>query len=212
MIWVHEVAKGDRIQVQNADNNRWLVEITSTSQGALRGKRIENGKPVGRVQKVYAWQLIGRDGGPIEKNAANLIAGDLIDTPSHKSGLQYAKVVKRDKWGNTQCVRWNEANGERTKHPRHLYFDDELEWLGHESDEQAVSAFHQRVGKDREMWQASPGWSRFAPVPGEDHTYYFKQKERRWQGEEKAPVRFAEPEPWPEEPPPTKTWWQRLFG
>lgn len=196
MVWVSEIKKGDRIVVQELDNSRWIAEVTSTSQGALRGKRMDPGN---KVQKIYAYQIIGRDGGPIEKHAGNLLPGDLIYTPSHKSGLQYARVTKRDRWGNIQCVRWNEAANEWTKSPRPLYNDDELEWLGHESEPGALEQFKIRVQQDRAAWQSSPGRTNMARVPGTENVYYTRVKKRRWQGEGMAPVRFSAPGEWRDE-------------
>lgn len=220
MVWASQVKKGDKIVVQEADNSRWVAEITSTSQGALRGKRTEAGS---KVQKIYAHQIIGREGGPIEKHAGNLIPGDLVYTPSHKSGLQYARVTKCDKWGNVQCVRWNEAANEWTKNARPLYSDDELEWLGHESEPSAMARFKSRIQQDRSAWQASPGRTGMARILGEENAYYTRFKERRWKGEGDAPVRYSEPPP-PMEPDvqrwdePSKrenylaSLWRRLFG
>ncbi|MEQ1671052.1 MAG: hypothetical protein ABL893_09360 [Hyphomicrobium sp.] len=219
MVWASQIKKGDKIVVQEPDNSRWVAEITSTSQGALRGKRPEPGS---KVQKIYAHQIIGREGGPIEKHAGNLTPGDVIYTPSHKSGLQYARVTKRDKWGNVQCVRWNEAANEWTKNSRPLYGDDELEWLGHETEPGVMERFRSRVQQDRAAWQASPGRTGMARIPDEENTYYTRFKERRWQGEGETPVRFSEPPAW--EPDAQQQWdepikregylaslWRRLF-
>jgi hypothetical protein len=216
MVWASEVKKGDRIVVQEPDNSRWIAEITSTSQGALRGKRLD--EPGSKVRKIYAHQIIGREGCPIEKHGGNLIPGDLIYTPQHKSGLQYARVTKRDRWGNVQCVRWNEASGEWTKNPRPMYGDDELAWLGHESEPGVLERFKARVQHDRAAWQDSPGRTNMARVPGTENVYYTRMKERRWQGEEAAPVRFSEPGEWHDDREPASppgffaSLWRRLSG
>ena len=159
-------------------------------------------------------QIVGREGGPIEKHGGNLIPGDLIYTPHHKSGLQYARVTKRDKYGNCSGVRWNEAEQAWTKTARPFYHDDELEWLGHESEPGALDSFHSRIGKDRAAWQASPGRTAMARVPGEENTYYTRFKERRWQGEDQPPVRFSEAAKWDDEPTPQTPlpWWRRWLG
>lgn len=215
MVWASELRKGDRIVVQELDNSHWLAEITSASNGGVSGKCIENDQLVGSVLKIYAFQIIGRVGGPIEKHGGNLIPGDLVYTPHHKSGLQYARITKRDKWGNQSCVRWNEAQNEWTKTPRHFYGDEGLEWLGHESDDGALDRLHTRISQDRMGWQASSGRTAMARVPGEENTYYTRFKERRWQGEDQPPVKFSEPVVWGDDTKPPTLFgsiWRRLFG
>ncbi len=190
-----DLKKGDRLLLQELDNSRYVLEVTSASHGAASGKRIgPDGTAIGRVQRVKSWQLLCREGGTPIKGTANLVPDDLIYDPYHRSGLQYCKAVLIS-GDHVGILRWNEAREEWTKHPTQPS-SYEIEYLGRADNIDDLKRFFVRIKTDRAAWEASPGRSGMVQVKGDERgTYGWREKQRRWQGEGKAPVRVRAPKP-----------------
>jgi hypothetical protein len=174
---MRDLARGDRLVLQNLDNSRYTVVVTSVGPGRASGRRTgPDGEAFGTVGKIYYWQIIGRDGEPAFKHAGNLIPGDLVYCSDYRSGLQYGKAVM-SRNGAIRLLRWNEATGTWLKRPQETYC--KIEWIEHESEPGALGRFFDRIKEDRSAWLDSPGRSRMKLNPRTGY-YEWHQKERRW--------------------------------
>lgn len=183
-----DVRRGDRVMLLNADNSTWIGEILAASSNPLKVKPINADGMLGAAIEVHTSQLLAREGQKPVKHAGNLIPGDLIYTPDHRSGLQYGKVVRGSRHNTVTCLRWIEAKSEWTKNAIPLHEWSGIEFIGHESDAAALNSFFTRIEKDRAMWQASSGRSGMVRVPGEPGVYAWQQKQRQWAGNDLVPV------------------------
>ena len=188
-----DLCAGDRVLLLNDDNSRWLAELTSASSNMLKVRPVRQDGTLGNRVEVHLSALLAREGGQLVKHSGNLIAGDLIYTKDHRSGLQYGKVVRGSKYPSMTCIRWFETKGHWTKAPTPLDAWTSVEYLGHDTDPMAVQAYFARIEKDRQYWTASGGRSAFVRDPQEPGSYYWRQKSRVWTGYHSESVEFSSP-------------------
>ncbi|MGY3235637.1 hypothetical protein ACVWZ4_003823 [Bradyrhizobium sp. USDA 4472] len=187
-----DLKKGDRLVLINPDNTRRVVEVTSVGEGRASGRAIGPQGPEGRVRAISSATILCREGEREVRCAANLVAGDLVYTPSHRSGVQYGKVVV-GKNGGLGLLRWDESKQEWLKRPQDILHD--AQWFAHESEPSALDRFFQRIKEDRERWEASSGRSGFRRVDGSDE-YHWREKQRRWDLSTPNPTYFRPLSKW----------------
>jgi hypothetical protein len=183
---------GDRLVLINPDNSRRVVEVTSVGEGRASGRLVGHRGPEGRVQQIYSGTILCREGEAEIRWANNLVAGDLVYTPSHKSGLQYGKIVasRNDSVG---LLRWDESKQRWLKRPQEIAYD--AQWFAHESEPGASDRFFERIKEDRDRWEASSGRSGHRRIEGSDE-YWWQAKERRWNLSKPEPTYFRPPSKW----------------
>lgn len=187
-----DLKMGDRLVLIHPDNTRRIVEVTRVGQGTASGRFVGPEGPEGRVQKISAGTILCREGQAEIRCAGNLVAGDLVYTPSHKSGLQYGKIVSNGNAG-LGLLRWDESNEDWLKRPQEIPWD--TQWFAHESEPAAPDRFFERIKEDRRRWKASSGRSGFQRIEGSD-VEWWRTKERRWDLSRSDPTYFRPPSKW----------------
>jgi hypothetical protein len=186
-----DLTAGDRLVLIDPDNSRRVVQVTSVGEGRASGRPVGPNGPEGRVQKIYSGTILGRDGGPEIKCVSNLVAGDLVYTPSHRSGLQYGRIVAGK--SGIALLRWDEKREGWLKKPQDIPWD--TQWFAHEGDTEAFDRFFHRIQQDKEQWEASSGRSGYRRVEGSDE-YSWRAKERRWDLSRPDPTYFRPLSKW----------------
>lgn len=171
-----DLLPGDRVVVIAMDNSRRAFTVTSVGERSLSGRPDTEDGSRAKVERIRIGMLLGREHDAEFRHAGNLVPGDFIYTPNHRSGLQYGKVVA-GRHGNTVIVRWDESRDDWLRRSQEIPYD--AEWISHESEPGARKSFFARIAEDRAAWLASPGRSGYRPNR-RTGCHEWKSKERRW--------------------------------